>query len=956
MPRQEQEIIEKLQANESKGEFGEIITSWELAPEGIKYRLADTIKGCYWNSFEDGSGSLKRLSDNRRILSYDFATGEYKDASGWHHLERDECALSFLEKLVAEKIVLPLDGGSIPEIRDVKKQRLFIDMDGTLAEFKVVDQIETLYEKGYFLNLNPHESVINGLKKFMENHPEIEVYVLSSVLSDSAYALSEKQAWLDNYFPEIDAAHRIFSPCGERKADYVPGGIKETDMLLDDYSDNLHSWQPPGVGIKLMNGINGTKGTWKGSRISFRLSPEVFSENLYLKIIDRQIIHDELREKFTEYKENEEDLNYAEEAIIQLRAQEDDRYVSSDEEREKDATGNEIYAGTGGAGLDFREGWQVSIRGKISGKYLDEGQISLIGLRVDNSQELAELLQCYRNPLFETARGFYLKNGYIIAAEAVSSRLPGLAAWKTADETPFAKHVNDRMQKLKADAFYMVHNHPSGNPTPSMQDCIMTKIEAQNIVGFAGHIVLDHTTYAMIDKDGEYVIENVPEATGPDPLLTASIPHPLLGEKVEDTKSIARIGRMLLDDNAERTSFVAYLASDGIVREIQEISNSVIIDSKEFKDYIQGELKGSGAFKAALYTTNEDIYESITPMIEEGYFIDVFFIDNEYGMYWSQRDLGIKMKDEYIFAGTKADDLEYYRNDEELATEKELLIHRNGGKYTVVERNPREDNLEDLILIRESDGEVVWAHGWNNNEKHWLYGKYYGSNNDSLRKALTDYHKENENTEQICVGSEAVLIEVDYKGNYERFAMTRQQFSERYKEYLDENMKEPSALSGNTYEFRPMVHMWYKSCDIGSSQWNDFFTDMSCGLSESDLESGNVAEVKEDLMGALADFLPKTQIGDRLCRVIDLWESDEHKYLLGRDVSSPEFYYAKIDGRLENIIEYDTLDFDGGHPSRHKVEWDYVDIEAERIINEGEAEFGADGRRAFPHLNDEEEI
>ena len=33
-----------------------------------------------------------------------------------------------------------------------KKQRLFVDIDGTLAVFKPVDTLETLYEKGYLKN------------------------------------------------------------------------------------------------------------------------------------------------------------------------------------------------------------------------------------------------------------------------------------------------------------------------------------------------------------------------------------------------------------------------------------------------------------------------------------------------------------------------------------------------------------------------------------------------------------------------------------------------------------------------------------------------------------------------------------------------------------------------------------------------------------------------------------
>lgn len=151
------------------------------------------------------------------------------------------------------------------------KQRLFVDMDGTLAEFKVVDTLETLYEPGYFYSLKPQENVVEAIKLMTrygnEGNSEVEVYVLSAYLSDSNYALNEKNAWLDKYLPEIDKEHRLFLPCGEDKWKFIKNtvgdsGNPEKDYLLDDYSINLHSWDPPARGIKLMNGINGNKGTW----------------------------------------------------------------------------------------------------------------------------------------------------------------------------------------------------------------------------------------------------------------------------------------------------------------------------------------------------------------------------------------------------------------------------------------------------------------------------------------------------------------------------------------------------------------------------------------------------------------------------------------------------------------------------------------------------------------------
>lgn len=163
-----------------------------------------------------------------------------------------------------------------------QKPRLFVDMDGTLAEFKPVATMETLYEKEYFENLAPMKVTVDAINSIIENHPDIEVFILSAYLSDSEYALREKQRWLDQYLPSIDLNHRIFCPCGSQKRAYVPDGIKPTDVLLDDYTKNLMEWEPPARGIKLLNGINDTRQTWQGARAN---GNEIDSETLAAEIV-----------------------------------------------------------------------------------------------------------------------------------------------------------------------------------------------------------------------------------------------------------------------------------------------------------------------------------------------------------------------------------------------------------------------------------------------------------------------------------------------------------------------------------------------------------------------------------------------------------------------------------------------------------------------------------------------
>lgn len=144
-------------------------------------------------------------------------------------------------------------------------RRIFVDMDGTLAKWNNVPP-ENLYEKGYYENLRPNQDLINQIKELINDGEDI--YILSSFLYDSNYALSEKNIWLDKYLPEIPFEKRIFVRYGESKKDYIENGITLSDYLIDDYTKNLLEWRSAGgTGIKYLNGINHTRGTWDGFKI-----------------------------------------------------------------------------------------------------------------------------------------------------------------------------------------------------------------------------------------------------------------------------------------------------------------------------------------------------------------------------------------------------------------------------------------------------------------------------------------------------------------------------------------------------------------------------------------------------------------------------------------------------------------------------------------------------------------
>lgn len=173
------------------------------------------------------------------------------------------------------------------------KSRLFIDLDGTVARFYDAspNYLEEMYEKGYFRNLQPYEKMTEGIKLFMEQHKDVEVFTLSAkVNGEPPYCEAEKQEWLDEYLPEIDREHRLFTEIGHNKAEYIPNGISKSDVLYDDYNKNLIDWENSGgVALKCHNNINmkglgaygGDKVMWEGQVLKNDIEPQDIANSLY---------------------------------------------------------------------------------------------------------------------------------------------------------------------------------------------------------------------------------------------------------------------------------------------------------------------------------------------------------------------------------------------------------------------------------------------------------------------------------------------------------------------------------------------------------------------------------------------------------------------------------------------------------------------------------------------------
>lgn len=162
----------------------------------------------------------------------------------------------------------------------IKDKRLYVDLDGVLNKFKKIKSYDELFKKGFYSSAEPSDRMIN-LINLLRSRKIIYVCVLTKYPDKSKHAISDKKEWLDRYLYGIDV---IYVPDSKFKQDYVDDFNKNC-YLLDDYTKNLVDWEEAGgTGIKLLNGINNTRKTWKGRKIDLLKSDEGMLLDLLIRL------------------------------------------------------------------------------------------------------------------------------------------------------------------------------------------------------------------------------------------------------------------------------------------------------------------------------------------------------------------------------------------------------------------------------------------------------------------------------------------------------------------------------------------------------------------------------------------------------------------------------------------------------------------------------------------------
>jgi len=175
------------------------------------------------------------------------------------------------------------------------------------------------------------------------------------------------------------------------------------------------------------------------------------------------------------------------------------------------------------------------------------GSAAFVGRQVTSADDLAAMAQVYRDPRYETFRMFFMRGTEVVQATGVSARMPGFTSMVPGNMNPesYIAFIAAEKARLNADGYYILHNHPSGDPTPSLVDHKLTAYIAQKVKGLIAHVVIDTNRYAVIESDGTGQFPSgaiMAREFGRDTLLVPSRPSPVIGMKIENPKGLAQLG------------------------------------------------------------------------------------------------------------------------------------------------------------------------------------------------------------------------------------------------------------------------------------------------------------------------------------------------------------------------------------------------------------------------------
>lgn len=294
---------------------------------------------------------------------------------------------------------------------------------------------------------------------------------------------------------------------------------------------------------------------------------------------------------------------------------------------------------------------------KIEPEFLNKfGYINLNHREVNTKEELVQIASIFRNPMYETLRIVYVnKDDKIVGYESITSKAPRQVSvfpksksGRSTSEKSFYK-IKDRMRRLDATGYYLVHNHPSGNAKASKDDLEVTEIFNNEIKGFKGHLIVNTESYAWIDVDDKYgiaIAENYIEIKN----YKRDKYYKMLNKKsIYDMKIKSRTDLVMLMHHIKNTkdySSLIFADAQGKVRMILDMPNRFLnMSTNQMEGFIKKQKMLNGATKVFFATSDNDYFCKSIKYWEKGIFKDSMVYKEENDKIYTYEKLRVKKEE-----------------------------------------------------------------------------------------------------------------------------------------------------------------------------------------------------------------------------------------------------------------------------------------------------------------------
>lgn len=431
--------------------------------------------------------------------------------------------------------------------------------------------------------------------------------------------------------------------------------------------------------------------------------------------MNKDLLEEILLEHHKEYVRDKENLKYA-------KAGAEEIFSSKELERLQEER-NLLHSGRG------KDSWHSTDDGsgirtiseRIKKTFIEEGEINIIGAEIKGLEDLAALLQIYKNPNFETFRLIYMKGNKIVGIEGASCRLPSVCPIHehSITDREYVDRVLSRMQVLGADGYYMTHNHPSGDVTPSFEDKTLTHRFETGIPGFKGHIITDHTVFTHLTKSTEEVL-NIPDKYQLDLFEHKEGNTDLLTIKIEKSEDVANIARLL--DIGKGTSLIIHASVKGSVEKVDEVPNN-LLKSEAFNKYLINQLIDNSSSQLFCLTDEEEILAEMSDYVSKKQLVDCVYVYDE--DYVDARSF-IDQTNEDVIAGKSITEIPVFSffektpSDREIWTDLQNIKQLSNIRYIadiIVRQGCKETNTKNWMSTYEDISQYVDRDTYLNNLK-----------------------------------------------------------------------------------------------------------------------------------------------------------------------------------------------------------------------------------------------